>query len=232
MLELTISLPIFIGCFFGVYDSARMTLAYSTARNAVYHGARRGIALNRPISSTAFEAAFLNNDPATITGAVAAQLDSFPFKSGAGESGWYGDGACHGPNPIYRVEALAMAYAYRIIELSTGAMRWPCLDEPGCVACVPMRTDDLGYRQLFCEGKDAASTAACVNNGVPSYAVQYLGLKCTYNVPVTATSLFLGWLPEFIPVSATTYVSMSNFANVFDANTPSSNFDTSGSCGG
>lgn len=218
--ELAIAVPLFIGLLFGVFDTARLALAYSALNAAVYQAGRRAVGIYRPTNNPGLDAIFGNpppnappnytTDPANLSTVPAPN----PYMKGTSANGaWYPSNLT---NPIWRPEALAIAYAYQILERSFGSLAWPCTDSPYCTVCWTLRDVDAQYVDLFCDPVETAAAGGdCSTMTQPLlYTVAYLGLRCRMYVPIMTTSIALGWLPSYVPVTATTYVSMENCSDV------------------
>lgn len=226
LVELAIGLPLFIGLLFAMFDTARVSLATSAVRAAVYQGTRRAVGVRRPVTNPFFSSAF-SSDPISATSLMGEPLfDNLPGPIG---TPYYGQTAAptepyRGPAQVFRVETIAMAYAYRIIMRSFGNVKYPC-EESNCARCVSLRGSPQ-YSRLLCESAcpldtsatpaqpDAACVADCQAVAPNAVFARYLALECTIYVPVMTTSVFMGWLPERIGVTADAYVSMENQAEV------------------
>lgn len=205
--ELALAIPLFIGLLFGMFDMARLALGYSALHSAVYQGTRRGIGYFRPANNTSLASVF--SPPSNI--AAKGALSGVDFLVNGVNSGdatsWYTSNI-EAPM-VFKAEALAAGYAYKIIERSFGGLKWPC-EEAGCVACAPNR-DKLEYLNLFCDPGLSGAAGNCSNAGTAVVPVAYLGIECSLYVPIMTTSVFLGWLPDKIHLRATAYVSVDNY---------------------
>jgi hypothetical protein len=207
-IELAIALPVFLALLLALFDLARISLGYSAVRAGTYHGVRRGIGARRPINNSFINGLYGAAGTGTVT--TTSLNASNIFKTPTGNPTWY---AKNSPPQIYRNEAVAVANAYHIISASFGQLHYPCTDRKNCVACTPTRDKDAEYVQLFCP--IASGGTSCARE----YRVKYLGMRCTLNVPIVSSNIAWGWLPEYLSITETIYISMENYANaVFDPN--------------
>ena len=213
MLEFAIAFPIFFGLIFVIYDLSRIAVGYSAIRSATSIGARYAVGLSR-----------VDWQPIQIMMAGVASIDdgtSFPmdpiFASPNGFVGWYdcmrdGEPECVAGSrtpltKLYRPELRAIAYANMTIATNIGGSPYPCVAKngsgqymrgPGCFRCFTMRGSPR-YQQL----KNQQGLG------------KVFGLECEYDVPISSTSVFLGWLPRHLTLRAEALVPIPYYSEEF-----------------
>ena len=211
-IELAIILPVFIGLLFGSIDIARLVASYSAVRAAVSLGGRQAVGMQRP-------------DWSSVTAVVGTE-DEFDTSSGSWSSWqqvpalWSGTNSLGDINTyqsrstalnldrIYKLEVRAIAYANTVLTEALGQVDYPCSDQAGCAVCFTIRGDPELYQKYF---------SVDTGGGIRFYAANMLALECQYNVPITSAVAAMGWLPEFVTVSARIYVPVTNYTGaVYD----------------
>ncbi len=203
-LELAIILPVFFGLFFGVVDVARMVGGYSTVRAAVAVGARQAIGTQRT-EWAVIPVLMGTSDKKAISAAQFGAHDEYASKAAYGS--WYTTQISARSLPsseLYRVEMRAIAYANTIMISGIGqGGEYPCDTDPGCFTCFTLRGDEEGYKKYF---------SVEAGGGSRTWTARMLGLECEYQVPITLTSIALGWLPNRVPIRARIYIPIQNYA--------------------
>lgn len=221
LIELAIALPIFLGLLLALIDIARITTGYASVRSAALLGARRGAAYARP-EWEAVKTLYGNNqtvDSTTFKSFVNA--DGVPeFRSADQNADWYSCMMLSPSNPpcdtstrtpitrLFRIEARAIAYANQVMRRNVSAIKYPCNAQfdslphrgsPGCFRCFTLRGDSR-YDQFFKSGFPGS--------GLAWTGHKMLAVSCEYDTPIVATSIAFGWLPRFVTVSSTSFVSI------------------------
>lgn len=220
LIELAIALPLFVGVLFVMFDLARITSGYSAVRSAVAIGARRGAALQRP-EWVAVSSMFGGSGGEFVQQLPVGDVRNLPapeFTDSDIGNDWYtcmmeaGNDDCDGAERdsldyLYRVELRAIAYANEAMRRNVGSSVFPCDAEkggsPGCFRCFTMRGDP-DYKAFF-------STGGVGEN----WMVKMLALECEYDVPITSTSIALGWFPRHLTVSSSIFLNIDFYDNFY-----------------
>lgn len=243
MVELAIIMPLFVGLLFVCFDLARMANGYAAVHSAAYRASRDSAALQRTEWAAITSINFSGSPPGTNVGneIEPASLNdtvlphpefrtpgngadpTFPIAN----SSWYtcmmtpaagGSVPCISALPqnltsLYRLEVRAIAYANQLMKENTGSDKYPCdgnsaealanpqLNYAGCFRCFTLRGVP-GYDQLFKAG-----------GPLDKWFIKVLALRCQYDVPITSTSIALGWLPRYITVSSDVFVDVDFYGN-------------------
>ena len=216
VIELAIIIPLMIGFLFAAVDMARITSGYSAVRMATALGSRWAVGVNR-VRWKVFKDLWAFRD--TSTGLVplnklGTTQPSYFRLNRADVSFYTGDqfGASTKLTSLYEMELRAIAYANDIIRRSEGqnTVQYPCRDQPGCLACFTIRkeVDSASLNDDFTEGYSESGRSL-------KFPVKMLGLRCDYNIPITTSSLALGWFPNFITVRSTAFVPINDYANIY-----------------
>ncbi len=147
-----------------------------------------------PITDTRWYTCMMNRPDTTLT---APCVHSNPFP----------------PDSLYRMEVRAIAYANQLMKENTGSNKYPCdansplaasnptQDYAACFRCFTLRGDP-NYNQYF--------SASGPNS---KWFLKVLALRCEYDVPITSTSIALGWFPTHITVSSEMFVDIDFYGN-------------------
>jgi hypothetical protein len=185
LIEIALTLPLFLALVLAIVDCSRVVLAQSTLRTAVQIAARRALGPDRP-----------QWDTMTALGAFPSpvSLDAYvEFKSVSGVSGWYfGRAGAQGiASGLFPAEVRALAYAYRAIESGIGNIQFPC-SEAECASCFTMRGTPaiLALTHPISANKDT----------------ELFGLECEYLLPILSGRLLGGWLPSRISIRSRAFL--------------------------
>lgn len=203
LVELAISLPIFLAMLFGIIDLSRVAAGYAAVRSAVAVGARRGAGLDRP-EWNQVSALFQGSDAQILSVGRGLTLTTSPtFTSNASDgtlSSWYESRMSQNRlSFLYRMELRAIAYANLAMRNSLGGARYPCEDDGNCFNCFTLRGDP-DFQQFFSVGGLGAT-----------WTVKVVALRCSYFVPISSASIGLGILPSTIEVSSQAFIPIKNY---------------------
>ncbi len=201
IIEFALALPIFFGFIFGLIDLSRVVTGYSTVRSAVAIGARRGAGVERA-EWPQVTSLFGNSSEQELT--RGRSLAGSPtFVSDAGDSSltrWYEDQMnVQQLDALYRMELRAIGYANVALANNLGRVRYPCQGTPGCARCFTLRGDPS--IQSFFSARGLGE----------SWTVKVIALQCSYDVPISLTSMAFGLLPQFITISSKAYIPVTGY---------------------
>ncbi len=214
LLELAIILPLLIGFIFVSIDIARITAGYSAVRMATALGSRWAVGVNR-VRWKVFKDLWTTRDMTTGLIPIASISGTSPsyYKLNTSDVSFYsGDQFSSGTKltTLYEMELRAIAYGNDVVRRSLGEVVYPCRTGPSCLACFTIRkeVDSTSMTDDFTQG-------VAESGKTMKFPVKMLGLRCDYNVPITTSSLALGWLPQFITVRSTAFVPINDYANIY-----------------
>lgn len=211
LIEVAIILPLVIGFMFAAIDVARITAGYSAVRMATALGSRWAVGVNR-VRWQVFHDLWTSQDANGLIpiSALSTTVETY-YKLGINNIDFYTTDQFDSTtklSDLYEMEFRAIAYGNDIVRRSLGEVIYPCRDQPGCLACFTIRRASATLAEDFTQGN--SETGRTMN-----FPVKMLGLRCDYNVPITSSSVSLGWFPPFITVRSTAFVPISDYANIY-----------------
>ena len=215
VIEVAIIIPLLFGFVFAAIDVAKITSGYSAVRMATALGSRWAVGVNR-VRWKVFKDLWATRNAATgliPIGGISATAPSY-YKYRQSDVSFYSADqfvtAGTKLTNLYEMELRAIAFGNDVVRRSVGEVRYPCRDQPGCLACFTIR------KEVNAATMDDDFTEGYSERGnTIGFPVKMLGLRCDYNVPISTSSLALGWLPQFVTVRSSAFVPINDYANIY-----------------
>ena len=215
VIEVAIVIPLLFGFIFAAIDVAKITSGYSAVRMATALGSRWAVGVNR-VRWKVFKDLWATRNATTgliPIGGIAGTVPSY-YKFRQADVSFYSTDQFLASGTyltsLYEMELRAIAYGNDVVRRSVGDVKYPCRDQPSCLACFTIRKeiDSNSVDDDFTEGYSESGNTI-------GFPVKMLGLRCDYNVPISSSSITLGWLPQFITVRSTAFVPINDYANIY-----------------